>query len=244
MPRSVSITLKIERQKKHSLQPGACLVENFALRAMIAISQSHFSPNVSGMERQSRNRIVIETPRGRPSRGARRPARPSAPVSREGLVAVSVIAAAALATFIALFLTSRPYDPMSSTVAPQQEVPPSALSLQSSPKPFLSPSATPAQATATPATPSEPTGQTSGSGTDDAAIQAEIERRIAGAATLSGLDVSTIVEGGKVTLVGSVRSPELKIRFEKAVRSIKGVISVDNQLVVTEPTPSATDFSL
>jgi hypothetical protein len=198
----------------------------------------------SGMERQSRSRIVIETPRGRHARGGRRSVRPSAPVSREGLVAVSVIAAAALATFVALFLTSRPYDPMSSTVAPQQEVPPSALSLQSSPKPEPSPSAAPAQATATPATPSEPTGQISGSGTDDAAIQAEIERRIAGDATLSGLDVSTNVEGGRVTLFGSVRSPELKTRVEKAVRSIKGVITVDNQLVVTEPTPSGTDFSL
>jgi hypothetical protein len=187
------------------------------------------------MEHRTRNRIVIKTPRGRHSRGGRRPTRQSAPVSREGLVAVSVIAAAALATFIALFLTSRPYDPMSSTVVPQQEVPASALALQSSPKPSPSPSAMPAQSTATPTTPSEAIGQTTG--TDDAAIQTEIERRIAGDATLSGLDVSTSVEGGKVALFGSVRSPDLKTRVEKAVRSIKGVISVDNQLVVTEPTP-------
>ena len=34
------------------------------------------------------------------------------------MVAVTVIVAATLATFLALFLTSRPYDPMDSTIAP------------------------------------------------------------------------------------------------------------------------------
>jgi osmotically-inducible protein OsmY len=53
----------------------------------------------------------------------------------------------------------------------------------------------------------------------------------------SSLDVSTLVEGGKVTIVGAVKSPELKQRVEKAIQSVKGVTSVDNQLVVTEATP-------
>jgi osmotically-inducible protein OsmY len=37
--------------------------------------------------------------------------------------------------------------------------------------------------------------------------------------------------------VGSVRSADLKQRIEKAVRAVKGIVSVDNQLVITEATP-------
>ena len=161
----------------------------------------------------------------------------SRPRSREPFIAIGILGAAALATFLALFITSRPYDPMQATLAPQQDVPPSALSIQPSPKPTPSPrpSATPA---ATPSTPAQPGGETSSSGVpDDAAIQAEIERRFAGDATLANLDVSATVEAGKVTLVGSVRSRDLKAQVEKTVRLIKGVNGVDNQLVVTESTP-------
>jgi len=72
---------------------------------------------------------------------------------------------------------------------------------------------------------------------DDAVIQADIEKALASDATLAKLDVSTIVEAGRVTMVGSVRSREIRQRVEKAVRSVKGVNSVDNQLVVLESTP-------
>jgi osmotically-inducible protein OsmY len=54
---------------------------------------------------------------------------------------------------------------------------------------------------------------------------------------LADLDISTIVEGGRVTIVGSVRSVELKQRVVRVVRGIKGVSSIDNQLVVIEATP-------
>ncbi|HVS21789.1 MAG TPA: BON domain-containing protein, partial [Pyrinomonadaceae bacterium] len=81
-------------------------------------------------------------------------------------------------------------------------------------------------------------GETAGpANADDAAIQAQIEKTFAADATLSKLDVSTLVENGKVTVVGSVRSSDLKQRVEKAVRSVKGVVSVDNQLIITEATP-------
>ena len=72
---------------------------------------------------------------------------------------------------------------------------------------------------------------------DDAAIQADIEKGLASEAALARLDVSTLVETGRVTIVGSVRSPELKQRVEKVVRAVKGVSGVDNQLVVLESTP-------
>ena len=72
---------------------------------------------------------------------------------------------------------------------------------------------------------------------DDASIESQIEKILASDPVLSQLDVSTLVESGKVTLVGSVYSPDMKQRVERAVRSVKGVITVDNQLVVTQATP-------
>jgi osmotically-inducible protein OsmY len=72
---------------------------------------------------------------------------------------------------------------------------------------------------------------------NDAEIQSQIEKTLAADSVLSKLDVSTLVEGGKVTIVGAVRSPDLKQRVEKTIQSLKGVVSVDNQLVVTEATP-------
>jgi hypothetical protein len=146
-----------------------------------------------------------------------------------------VIAAATLATFLALFVTSRPYDPMDSSIAPQQTVPQSPGTPTPSPKP--SPTGTPLNQGPSSGQTTESAGETKVPTIDDAAIQAEIEKKIAGDSTLSALDLSTNVEGGKVTLAGSERSPELKQRVEKAVRSVKGVVSVDNQLVITEATP-------
>ena len=149
-----------------------------------------------------------------------------------------MIAAAALATFIALFLTSRPYDPMNSTVVPQQVIPEGPVAMQSSPKQSPTPTSSP-QSTPSPSARKspEPTVETTVTTPDDASIQSQIEKILASDPILSQLDVSTLVESGKVTLVGSVPSPDMKQRVERAVRSVKGVTSVDNQLVVTQATP-------
>lgn len=187
------------------------------------------------MERPRHKRIVVETQSDRYQRSPRANPRQSAPRPRESIVAVTVIAAAMLATFLALFLTTRPFDPMNSTVGPQLNVPQGPNTPSPSPRP--SPSLTPAIQGPTSGQPSDTAGETKPAVTDDATIQEEIEKVIASDATLSQLDVSTIVEGGQVTLVGSVKSPELKLRVEKAVRSVRGVASVDNQLVITESTP-------
>lgn len=191
----------------------------------------------SDLDRRQRDRIVIETERVRRQRNRRPLGRKPLTKTREGLVATSVIAAAALATFLALLLTSVPYDPMNSTVAPQQLIPqgPSAT-----PSPKQSPTPTPpAQDNqSSPQQKPAPAGETAGPVPgNDAAIQAEIEKVLSADETLSKLDISTIVEGGKVTVVGSVGSSDLKQRVEKALRSVKGVVAVDNQLVVREARP-------
>ena len=157
------------------------------------------------------------------------------PQSHELIVALSVIAAAAFATFLALFLTSRPYDPMNSTFNAQTSAPAGGIVLQATPTPSTSP--TPATAQATPSIPAEAAGETASATPDDATIQAQIEKRLRSDAALSEADVSTIVEGGHVTVVGSVRSSELKQRIERTIRGVNGVTGIDNQLVVIEATP-------
>ena len=149
-----------------------------------------------------------------------------------------MIAAAALATLIALFLTSRPYDPMNSTVMPQQLIPEGPVAMQPSPKQSPTPAPSPQSSPSPSARQSpEPTLETTVTIPDDASIESQIEKILASDPVLSQLDVSTLVESGKVTLVGSVHSPDMKQRVERAVRSVKGVITVDNQLVVTQATP-------
>src|SRR5262249_8364437 len=72
---------------------------------------------------------------------------------------------------------------------------------------------------------------------DDASIQSEIEKKLAADPVLSQLDISTLVESGKVKIVGSVTSTALKQQVERAIRSVKGVSGIDNELVISEATP-------
>lgn len=151
-------------------------------------------------------------------------------------MALTVIGAAALATFVALFITSRPYDPMNSTVAPLQTVSSGPVAMQPSPKP--SPTVSPlVSASRTAAAESPDSSGETRTVPDDAGIQSQIDQAMASDPTFSKLDVSTLVESGKVKIVGSVGSMDLKQRVEKVVRSVRGVTGVDNQLVVTEATP-------
>jgi BON domain len=183
----------------------------------------------SDPKRQKRNRLVIETS----SRSATPSRHPPTRAKGEAVVAVTVIAAAALATFLALLVTSRPYDPMTSSTAPQQEIPQAPL-----PQPSAKQSPTPTpQSSQSPPAVTEPTPDKSKAIPDDASIQTQIEKNLASDSSLSELDVSTLVENGKVTLVGSVRSADQKIKVERVVRAVKGVLAVDNQLVVPEGTP-------
>ena len=176
---------------------------------------------------------MIETQDSR--RGGQRGTRQRPPAGKpELIIGLSMIAAAALATFLALFITSRPFDPENSSVIPQQVVPAGPLMSPSPrPSPSISPTAQPsAQPTQAPA----PAGETAPPA-DDATIQAHIERAIAADDALSQADVSTLVENGKVTIVGSVSSSELKARVGRLVRSVQGVTSIDNQVVVNQATP-------
>jgi osmotically-inducible protein OsmY len=72
---------------------------------------------------------------------------------------------------------------------------------------------------------------------DDAAIQAEIDRRIANAAALSTLGITTTVSSGRVTLVGHVSNNNLRGQAERIARGVTGVRTIDNQIVIVARQP-------
>jgi len=154
----------------------------------------------------------------------------------EAWAAISIVMAAALATFLALYITSRPFNPETASLAPQQAIPAGPMVTPSA-KPSPSSSPTPTTRPSPAASSSPIGGEVSNAPVDDASIQSHIEAALAADPLISKLDVSAVVENGKVTIVGSVGSSEIKQRVERIIRSVKGVTNVENQLVVNETTP-------
>lgn len=67
----------------------------------------------------------------------------------------------------------------------------------------------------------------------DTGIQTEFERQMMDNDTWAGLSVTANSVAGKVTLKGTVATERLKSDIEKMTRAIKGVKSIDNQIVVS-----------
>jgi hypothetical protein len=76
------------------------------------------------------------------------------------------------------------------------------------------------------------TASTRPKGPDDLTIQTNIDKKLGDDPRLASLGVSATVVEGKVTLTGTVDTPELKRQVESAVKRIEGVRSVDNQITV------------
>jgi hypothetical protein len=199
-------------------------------------------------EQNKRSRVVIETPTAR--REVVQTVTARAPERRgvsTGVVAALVIGAVALVTLLFLFILNRqsPGTEVTANVSttatplPQQPV----IIQQPTPLPqtpiiIQQPGTTtttqppiiieqPAPATTAPAT------TTTTSGSDDAAIQSAIDKKMAEDATLSTVGVTITVLDGKATLIGTVDTQALKNQVERLVRSVKGVRAVDSQIIVS-----------
>ncbi|MGH9902130.1 MAG: BON domain-containing protein, partial [Pyrinomonadaceae bacterium] len=98
----------------------------------------------------------------------------------------------------------------------------------------------PVSATTT-APPSTSSAGTSSGVADDSAVQSTVSRKIQDDTELSPTDIIATAIGGRVTLTGTVKSPDLKRRAERLALTVKGVRSVDNQIaVLSSATPAAT----
>ena len=66
----------------------------------------------------------------------------------------------------------------------------------------------------------------------DSTIQTEIDKHLLEDTTFSTLGITATVINGKVTLLGTVKTADLKDAVERMVRQVKGVKVVDNQITV------------
>jgi len=202
-------------------------------------------------EHHKRSRMVIETPTARrevvQTTTARAPERRGIST---GVVAALVIGSVALVTILFLFILNRQNtettvnaNMRTATAAPTPQQPviiqqqPTPLPQQQpiiiqQPAPVTSQPPIIVEQPAAPPTTSGATASSKPSGTDDTAIQSEIDKRISQDATLSTADVTATVIEGKVTLIGTVDSPGIKNQVERLVKGVKGVKAVDNQLIV------------
>ena len=75
-------------------------------------------------------------------------------------------------------------------------------------------------------------GSAPATGNGDSIVQAAIDKKLSEDSTFSGLGITATVLDGKVTLTGIVQNQALKAQVERAIRNIKGVKVVDNQISV------------
>ena len=190
-------------------------------------------------EQTRKSRVVVETPTARREVVRTETARvPDRSGMSTGVVAALVIAAVALVTILFLFMMSRqtedvtnanvaltqptplPQTPIVEQAAPQQ--PPIIIQQPAAPAQAPIIVSQPAPASAPPA-----------SGTDDATIQSNIQKRISDDPLLSSLGLSVTVIDGKAMVTGIVKSEALKGQIERMIRAVRGVRDIDNQIQVS-----------
>jgi hypothetical protein len=66
----------------------------------------------------------------------------------------------------------------------------------------------------------------------DSTIQAAVDKKLSDDTEISTLGITASVLNGKVMLLGTVKTAELKTRIERMVKQVKGVKEVDNQISV------------
>jgi len=182
-----------------------------------------------------RRRVVVETPTARreveQSEAVHYPERTGASGALLAAVAVAVVALAAIAI---LFLMNRQQD-MNANVA-QQQPPQTTIVQQPAQQPPNVVVQQPAPVTQPPVIVTNPAtasgGSTSTSANDDSAVQAAIDKKLSNDSSLSSLGITAMIMDGKTTLMGTVHSEAEKARVERAIRAIKGVKWIDNQISV------------
>jgi ABC-type lipoprotein release transport system permease subunit len=189
-------------------------------------------------EQQTESRqVVVETPNARSevshSESVRYPERSGMSSAAMAAIVVGVVV---LAAIVILFVMNRNQQDSANTA--QQQPPQTTIVQQPAQQP---PVVVQQPAPATQPAPviinSQPAPASGGStatsnGPDDSAIQTAVDKKLSDDPTLESLGITATVLNGKVTLMGSVKTEALKAQVERAVKNVKGVRSVDNQISV------------
>ena len=190
-------------------------------------------------EQSRRSRVVVETPTSR-----REVVQTEAVHNDRGgisgaTVGVIVVVAIALITIVVLFLMNgQQTDTANANLAEQQAAQQPVIVQQPAAQqpPVIIQQPAPAanqppviinQPAASGGTTTAPTNTS-----DDSAVQMAVDKKITDDPTLSTLGVTTTVLDGKVTVTGTVKSEALKAQVDRALRAVKGVKQVDNQIIV------------
>jgi hypothetical protein len=189
-------------------------------------------------EQARRSRVVVETPSERRevvhSQSVRTP--DNSGISA-GMVGVLVVVAIALITMLVLFWLSSQPTTDNTTLTAQQPVPTTTVVQQPAPvqqPPVIiqqpAPATQPAPIVVTP--PAGGSTMPAESVNMDSTVQTAVDKRISDDPEISTLGITASVLNGKVMLVGTVKTEELKTRIERMVKQVKGVKEVDNQITV------------
>ncbi|MBA3806246.1 MAG: BON domain-containing protein [Acidobacteria bacterium] len=198
-------------------------------------------------QQQRKSRVVVETPTARREVVETQVTRvPERRGMSGGAVAALAIGAVALVTILFLFLLNRQDETnanvrVATAPTPIQQQPPVIVqqpAAQQQPPIIIQqpPTTTAAPIIVTPpstSTSSSSTTTTAPSGTDDATVQINIDKKLTDDTTLGSLGIIATVVEGKVTLSGTVNSEDLKSRAERLIKAVKGVKRVDNQITVS-----------
>ena len=182
-----------------------------------------------------RSRVVVETPNSRREVVNSQTVRtPEGNGISAGMVGVLVVVAIALITMLVLFYMNSQQQPTDQTVATQQQQPPTVIQQPAQQPPVIiqqpAPATQPAPIVVTP--PAGGATATESAPNIDSTVQAAIDKALTDDPTFSNLGITATVLDGKVTLMGTVKTEDLKNQAERMVRKIKGVKSIDNQILV------------
>lgn len=186
-------------------------------------------------EQARRSRVVVETPTARREVTQTESVRNDRGGVSGATVGIIVVVAIALITIVVLFLMNgQNTDTVNANLSEQPVQQPPVIVQQPAPQqqPVIIQQPAPVAASQPPVIIQQaPAGGSTSTGSNDGAIQTAIDKAIADDPALSALGITATVLDGKVTLTGTVKSEALKTQVERALRAIRGVKQVDNQIV-------------
>jgi hypothetical protein len=190
-------------------------------------------------EQAKRSRVVVETPNSRREVTHTEAVRNDRGGVSGATVGVIVVVAIALITIVVLFLMNGQNDNTNANLAAQQQPVQQAPVIVQQPAPQQQPPVIVQQPASAPNQPpiviNQPapvSGAAPTNNSNDGAVQAAVDKKIADDSTLSTLGITTTVLDGKVTVTGTVQSQALKSQIDRMLRGVKGVKQVDNQIIV------------
>jgi BON domain len=205
----------------------------FLTAAKGAKTQRSHSDRITNLMTAKRRRFDVPIASGKRSPSQRyRGNDRSRSSSNNPLVEVGIVVATILVTTLFLLsISGQISDTTAGNLIALSAPPEKSIASPASPQPSLTAGVTPIAQPTRSAAPTPETEKPAGS-SDDPAIQAEVDKKLEAEGSLSAQGITATVVNGKVTLVGTAPSDELKSHIEKLVRAIKGVRQVDNQIVV------------